>query len=186
MEKFFAHLERVTAEAEPRFLPTPSSRPGLPGVTSVVYRGLPEPGMLTAVTYGLSLAEHAAWRHGRPELCLSVSSPDEGWAHALGFVAERMRGVCPFSYGDVVDLGERICGESPMTAFVVFAPAVLAKEDCLRIDVSAPGHTGPDLVNVQGVYPIHEVERQYVAERGFGALWQHEWDPYDVQRPPVV
>lgn len=96
-----------------------------------------------------------------------------------------LRGQCPFSYGDTIGFGEQITPKSRMTAFVVFAPAVLDAEAC-RIDVSVPGHEGHDIVHLAGVYPIHDSERQFIGERGLKMFWDLEWDPYDVTRRPVV
>ncbi|MFD3613148.1 hypothetical protein ACFWXA_34850 [Streptomyces atroolivaceus] len=49
-------------------------------MTEIVYDDLPD-GPFTALTYGLSLAEHPDWQHGSPELCLSVNSTksDQLW-----------------------------------------------------------------------------------------------------------
>jgi hypothetical protein len=169
----------------PKFFSVQSTKPGLSQVTTVVYDGLPE-GLLTALTYGVSLAEHPEWRNGSLELCISVRSPDVIWAHALGFLAESPRGSCPFAYGNTLNFGERISTESDMTAFVVFAPAVLDRGDYTGIDVSLPGHEGHDVISVQGLYPIHDVERQFIDEQGLQAFWQKNWDPYDVHRLPAV
>ncbi|CAL9327449.1 suppressor of fused domain protein [Streptomyces sp. enrichment culture] len=138
-------------------------------MTKIVYDNLPD-GLLTALTYGLSLAEHPDWRDGSPELCLSVNSTNVIWAHAVGFLAEQLRGTCPFSYGSTIDFGERIVPESEMTAFCVFAPLVLDRDDYLGIDVGIPGHEGHDVINIQGMYPIHEVERQFINEYGLEAF----------------
>ncbi|MFD7481046.1 hypothetical protein ACFV8Z_55790 [Streptomyces sp. NPDC059837] len=75
-------------------------------MTEIVYDDLPD-GLLTTLTYGLSLAEHPDWQHGSPELCLSVNSTNVIWAHAVGFLAEQLRGTCPFSYGSTINFGER-------------------------------------------------------------------------------
>lgn len=185
VEKYLAHLDRLAGGQEPRFFPVRSARPELPRVTEIVYDNLPE-GQLTALTYGLSLAEHPDWRHGSPELCLSVTSSDVIWAHAVGYLAEGLRGTCPFSYGNTVDFGERIASESEMTAFCVFAPLVLDRDGYLGIDVGVPGHEGHDVINIQGMYPIHEVERQFINEQGLEAFWKRDWDPADVRRAPAV
>ncbi|GIG63385.1 hypothetical protein Lfu02_77570 [Longispora fulva] len=185
VEKYLAHLDRMTGGAEPRFLPVPSTKNGLENVTVMAYPGLPE-GLLTAVTYGLSLAEHPEWRHGTPELCISVSSSDELWARAIGHLAEGLRGSCPFAYGDTVGFGGPISPESAMTAFVVAAPAVMDRTDYAGIDVSAPGHEGHDVINIAGMYPIHEIERKFIREHGPQAFWEIEWDPCNVTRPPAV
>ena len=88
IERFLAHLDALTEDIEPEFWPMESTKPGMKGLTAITYPNLPEPGFLTAVTYGLSLADHELWRHGKPELCISVRSADRKWAQAAAFIAE--------------------------------------------------------------------------------------------------
>ena len=107
-ERYLAHLDRVSGGLEPRFTRVASTRPGLHGVTVISYEGVPEPGMLTALTYGVSLATHPEWRLGKPELALSVRSLDPAWGYVLGHVAETLRCECPFAYGDTINLGEPV------------------------------------------------------------------------------
>jgi hypothetical protein len=178
-ETYLAHLDRLSGQAEPAFVPIPSSHEGLKGLTVIVYSDLPA-GLQTALTYGVSLADHPQWRAGRPELCLSVRSDDERWPFVAGEVAEGMRGECPFTYGDTIDYESPLTPGTAMTAFAVFAPAVLDGEDT-RIEL-APD----DVVHLQGLYPIHDVERQFIAEAGLDAFWRHDFDPYDVSRAPAV
>jgi hypothetical protein len=73
-----------------------------------------------------------------------------------------------------------------MTGFVIFAPAVLDREDFLGIDVSPDEHEGHDLINIAGCYPIHQVESQFIRDNGLEAFWTSDWDMYDVTRPPAV
>jgi Suppressor of fused protein (SUFU) len=181
VEKYLAHLDHLSGGVEPRFLPVTSTKEDLKGVTVIAYERLPDD-LTTALTYGLSLAEHPDWTFGRPELCISVHSEDDRWAWAIGHLAEDLRGSCPFSYGNTIGLGERISPESGMTAFVIFSPAVLDRADC-RIDVSLEGHEGHDVIYLMGAYPIHEVERQYIEAHGLEAFWKRQWDMYDVRRP---
>src|SRR5579875_904443 len=138
VEGFLAHLDRITGGVEPLFLSVPRSASKLPEVTVMAYQGLPED-VLTAVTYGVSFARHAEWRHGSAELCLSVRSADLAWAHALGALAEACREVCPFTYGTLIDFGQRVSAESSMTAFAVFSPLVLERAAYLGIDLAGPG-----------------------------------------------
>jgi suppressor of fused protein SUFU len=156
-----------------------------------VYADLPEPGHLTGLTYGLSLAEHPDWHAGKPELCICVQSEDVAWALAVAHLAESLRGDCPFDYGSTIDFGERISDESEMASFVIFAPVVLDRDDYQHIHVGggpeANGQADPDdVVNIAGCYPIHDVELEFIQEQGLEAFWQLEWDPYDVTRPPAV
>jgi hypothetical protein len=181
IERFLAHLDRLSGGVEPRFIPVESTHPGLPGVTVIVYDDLPEPGMITGITYGLSLASHPEWRLGKPELCISVRSSDLSWPLAVGHIAEIQRGTNPFHYGDTINSGEQITAESAMTAFVIFAPAVLGRADYTDIDV---GEALP--INIIGLYPIHDAERRYIHQYGLKRFWGLGWDPYDMQRAAVV
>jgi hypothetical protein len=78
--------------------------------------GLPEPDLLLSVTYGVSLAQHAEWLLGKPELTICVGSSDVIWARAMGWIAEQVRGDCPFSYGDILNVGDRVTEDSEMSA----------------------------------------------------------------------
>jgi hypothetical protein len=181
LERYLAHLDRLVPEQEPRFLPIEPSNPALKGVVAITYEDLPEAGFLTAITYGLSLADHPEWRLGKPELLISVRSRDDRWARAAAFVADRLRGMSSFAYGETINFGEKVSPESAMTAFVIFAPAALDRADFLNIDV------GDDLpINLQGLYPIHDTERRWIREHGLEAFWRLEWDPFDVTRPAAT
>ena len=185
-EKYLTHLGRLSGGAEPAVLHVESTKPDLNGVTVITYRNLPRD-LTTALTYGLSLAAHPDWRHGRPELCLSVRSDNDVWPWALGRMAEGLRGECAFNDADVIDFGEPISPDSPMSAFVVYAPGVIDPADA-RIDVGVDASTSgrPDVIHLVGVYPIHETERRFIVAAGLEAFWKLDWDPYDVTRPPAV
>ncbi|MFG3200044.1 suppressor of fused domain protein [Streptomyces sp. NPDC048208] len=184
-EKYLAHLDRLCGGAKAEFYSQESSSPALPGVTTLVHEGLSD-GMLNAFTYGVSLAEHPAWQERTPELHLSVRSKNVVWAEALSFIADGMRGTCAFAYGDTVDLGERVTPESEMTAFCVFAPALPDPAGYTGLDVSVAGHEGHDLIDIVGLYPLHDIEMRYLHEHGLEALWNRDWDPHDVRRRPAV
>ena len=183
-EKYLAHLDRLSGGVEPRFLPVESTQRGRTDITVITYANLPA-GLHTAFTYGLSRTDHPDWRHGRPELCISVRSDDESWAYAAGHLAERLRGKCPFTYGNTIRFGKPVAPESALDAFVVFAPAVLDRDDC-RIDVSPPGQEGQDIIHIAGLYPVHENELRYITDHGLKAFWDNDWDMYDTTRPPAV
>jgi hypothetical protein len=69
-----------------------ATRAGLPPVCCFIFQGRPETGMMTAVTYGLSLGGHAEWGDQKPELIARVRSGDEDCGLALAGFAERLRG----------------------------------------------------------------------------------------------
>ena len=68
VERFLAHLDGLSGGMEPQFWPVESSHPGHHRLTVIRYRDLPEQGLLTGITYGLSLARQEEWIHGRPAL----------------------------------------------------------------------------------------------------------------------
>jgi Suppressor of fused protein (SUFU) len=190
-ERYLDHLDSLAGDLEPDFYQLDSTKDGLKGMTAVVYRGLPEPGHLIGLTYGLSLAEHPDWQQTKPELCICVQSDDVAWALAVAHLAEGLRGDCPFDYGSTIDFGQPISDESEMSSFVIFAPVVLERDDYLNIRVGGRaennGHAHPDdIVDIAGCYPIHDVELAYIQEHGLEAFWELDWDPYDVKRPPAV
>jgi hypothetical protein len=179
VERYLAHVDRLSGGREPRFQPI-GEPPGSDPLTSIIYHDLPGLGDLTALTYGLSLAEHPSWRYGKPELLISVRSTDIAWGLAIGHLAKSLRGRCPFTYGDTINFG-RITAESAMTAFLIFAPTVLDRPDYEGIDV---GDQIP--VNLAGCYPIHQIEQEYIADEGLQKFWHLDWHAEDVTRPPAV
>jgi hypothetical protein len=183
VEKYLSHLRRLRDGGEPvvhRIASTTALQP-----VGVMQYSSQATGLTTYFTYGLSYADHPQWRHGKPELVLSVRSVDPRWGSALGHIAEGLRGSCPFSYGNTIRFGQRIVNESTMRAFVVFAPAMVERDDWL-VDVSPDGQPGRDIVHLTGMYPIHEVEAQFIDANGLEAFWHRDWDPYDVRRRPAV
>ena len=178
-QRYLGYLDQISGGAQPRIFRVDSLRPDLKGVAAIVYDSAPQPGWVTAMTYGLSLARHAEWVHFRPELCISVASTDDAWAKAVAEVAERLRGRSAFLPGETIDFGRPISPESAMSSFVVFAPAVI--EPDVPIDV------GDDLpISITGIYPIHDEERLFIDEGGLEEFWNEEWDPADVRRPSLV
>ena len=181
LSKFLEHLDAIF-ETEPEFFPVESKIPGATNLACMVYRDIPEADHVTGVTYGLSEVVHPSWHSARPELILSVQSTDTAWPLAVAQMANRLRGKCPFGYGDVVDFGENISEESEMSGFLVFTPAILAPGAALGIDVGAQ-----QPLNLAGMYPIYKSEYAVLAEMGLERFWNHpNFDRYDVHRPAVT
>ena len=181
-ERYLEHLEGVFGK-EPEFFKGDSLTKGLPGVSTLIYRDIPEKGMVTGVTYGLSLGNHPNWKLGRPELIITVDAADTSWAHAAGYLANKLRGDCPFSYGNTINLGEKISDGSDMDAFFIFAPSALRnKPDYLDIDI------GTDYkIHIAGLYPIYESETKFIEKFGLEKFWKHPaYDMFDVKRRPLV
>jgi hypothetical protein len=180
IEKYMEYLDEIF-QVEPQFFMNESEIDGLQGVTSIVYENIPEKGMVTGVTYGLSLVEHEDWKFGRPELMITVDSKDIAWGQVIGFLANRLRGDCPFSYSNTINFRERISDESEMDAFLIFAPSILDKEDFLGIDI------GTDYkINLAGIYPIYSSEMGLISEWGLEKFWHHpNFDLYNVNRKRI-
>ena len=180
-ENFLDHLDSVSGGRAPRLIPVASTRPGVADVTVLVYDHVPEPGMTTGITYGLSIVDHPLWTTTRPELCLTVAARDDTWMHLVGELAERLRGDCPFVFGSTIDLGQPMGPDTDMSAFVVFVPGVLDRDDYEEIELGAG-----DLLSIVGVYPVHDSERRFIVDHGLEEFWRLGWDPYDVSRPAMV
>ncbi|UTW66221.1 suppressor of fused domain protein [bacterium SCSIO 12643] len=175
-----SHLDRIF-QVEPEFFSNDSIYPELNGVTSIVYKDIPEKGMITALTYGLSLINHPDWKYGRPELLISVDSDDVSWGQVVGFLANKLRGDCSFSYGETINFGKKISDSSEMDAFFVFAPSILEREDYLDVDI------GLDYkINIIGLYPMYASEMELINNWGLEKFWHHsDFDNYDVNRKRV-
>ena len=180
-DRFLDHLNAIAGGRNPRIIGIESTKPGLPNVAVAVYDHVPEPGMVTGITYGLSIVDHELWTTTRPELCLTVATRDDLWMHILGELAERLRGDCPFVFGSTIDTGGPITDETELAAFVVFPPAVLDRADYEHVEVG-DGRG----INIVGVYPIHPSERRFIDGHGVNEFWQLNWDPFDVTRASIV
>jgi Suppressor of fused protein (SUFU) len=179
-EMYLNHLDKIFQQ-EGDLYQEESLTEGLPGVTYIVYTDVPEVGHLTALTYGLSLVAHPEWKLGRPELCICVESADEEWAHALGYIANQLRGECAFSYGDTINFGEPISEDSDMDTFFVFAPSLLDPEDYTDIEVGADYK-----INIACLYPMYSDEVEAYEKMGLEEFWKHpDFDNYSVNRPRI-
>lgn len=174
-EEFLARIETLFGKEE-TILRVETTHPGLPNVSVFVYRDFPEQGLLTVVTYGLSAAHHPLWKLARPELVLTIASQDAAWAEAVGWVAERFRGEHPFSWGSAVSSDGAWTSETSMSAFLVFAPAGLSREQA-RLELPTK------VVQLTGVYPIYQRELALLAREGLERFWgRAEFDPLDPHR----
>ncbi|WP_046287400.1 MULTISPECIES: suppressor of fused domain protein [Zobellia] len=181
VEQYLAHLDRIF-QTEPEFFKGDAHTDGTPGVTNIVYRDVPEKGMITAITYGLSLGNHPDWKLGRPELIITVDSNDTSWTQVAGYVADTLRGNCPFFYGNTINFREKISDESEMDAFLVFAPSILERKDFANIEI------GLDYkINIAGLYPIYASEMDVIAKNGVQKFWKHpNFDLYNVNRKRIT
>ncbi|OXA88409.1 hypothetical protein B0A66_15500 [Flavobacterium hercynium] len=177
---YLNHLDNIFQQ-EPVYIMGEKDENGLQGVSVMMYKDVPEQGFITGITYGLSLVEHPEWKLGRQELCISVESTDENWAKVIGFVAEKLRGDCPFLYEQTINFREQISKDSEMDAFFVFAPSTLDRDDYLNIDI------GLDYkINIAGFYPIYSSEIEVIEKIGLKDFWHHpNFDNYAVNRERI-
>jgi len=181
VERYMEHLDRIFKK-KPEFFQNESEIHGIAGVSTIVYRDIPEKGMVTGITYGLSLVKHPSWKLGRPELMITVDSKDISWAQVAGYLANGLRGDCPFSYGNTINFKEKISDESKMDAFLVFAPSIIPnKNDYINIDI------GTDYkISIAGLYPIYSSEMKLIENWGLEKFWKHPgFDMYNVNRNPI-
>lgn len=180
IELYLKHLDNIF-QREPIFFMGEKDRNGLSGVSVMMYKDVPEVGCITGITYGLSLVDHPDWKLGKSELCISVESNNEDWAIAAGYIAEKLRGDCPFCYGETINFRKQISEDSEMDAFFVFAPSTLDKEDYLNIDI------GLDYkINIAGLYPIYSSEIKILERIGLKDFWHHpNFDNYAVNRERI-
>ena len=125
----------------------------------LVFDRVPGPASVTAFTSGISSVIHPAWKYGRPEMVLSIDSVDPAWWSALGLTAKRLRGICPFSYGNTLRCGRPISGQSEMSAFFLFWPTILQKDEW-HLTMS----TG--IINLVQAYPIFTEESGMISRIG--------------------
>ena len=95
---------------------------------------------LSAFSYGVSHASHPEQLH-QVELCLQVQSTDMAWAHIVGYLANQLRGDCPFRKGEIIKIGQAIASDSSMDAFVVAEPTHLFQKIPLSKTIKIQRHT---------------------------------------------
>lgn len=117
---------------------------------------------------------------------IAVRSDDDRWARAVALLATNLAGKCAFSYGDVLDFGQPVTEESAMTHFVLAPPSLLDRENYLNV-LGGRADLGPqEVVNIQGVYPIHTSEAAAINAGRMAEFWACGWDPYDVRRSAAL
>lgn len=178
--QYLDHLDRIFGR-EPKFYPFKNVMDGLPEILCLVYQDCPEAGHTTGVTWGLSEASHPDWVHSHPELMITVRSTELAWPLAAAELVRQLRSKCPFCYGDVVGFGGPVSNDSEMSAFFVFQPSIFDSAHVQNIPI------GDKRLNIAGLYPIYESEREVISRDGLKAFWHYpNFDLYDVNRPRVT
>lgn len=146
---------------------------GEPPLHVIVHHDSPAPGLVTSVTYGISI------QGPRSELVLQVDSRDIAWPLALGQLARTIRGRDAIHEGELFDLGQPVAAGSALSGFMVHR-ACDFPEGAPQLDL--PG--GP-LAMLQ-LYPLHPGEIARARRDGIGWLLTHRgWEPTRVGRPDL-
>jgi len=152
---------------------------GKPKIHVFYFEALPEAGMLTAVTCGLSNAAHPDWKFGRPELIVTMESANPAWGLAAGYFASTFFNEKRFSYGDMFKLDDPISDEGEMNAYLVFAPSFLDKEQA-RFEL--PDRT----IHLAGMYPVYDEEIAIYDRIGLKDFWHADrFEMYNPRRGRV-
>lgn len=152
---------------------------GGPPVSVFVYRSIPEAGMITGVTYGLSTYDHPDWKLSRPELIVSLETTNKSWAYAAAFFAAEFRGKKRFCYGDVFTTDAPLADDTKMDAFLIFAQSLFDPEDAVV-------QLNDYKVTLSQLYPIYRSEISVYEEIGLKNLWHHkDFGIYDPRREPI-
>jgi hypothetical protein len=176
-QTFLEHIESIFGEADAIHMAAASDNG--PPVAVFVYHDIPEPGMITGVTYGLSLCPFPAWKFGRPEMIVSVNSSSLDWPLSAATFAASFRGQKPFQYGDIFTTDDPLAPDSTMNGFLVFAQSIL-DSDMASIQLEKYK------INFSQFYPIYEEEVAIYERIGLEAFFKHEdFDMYEVKRKPV-
>ncbi|SHE37104.1 hypothetical protein [Pedobacter caeni] len=181
-EQYLNHLNGIFKK-KPLLFKEDSLDSLLPGVSTIVYENIPRKGMITSFTYGLSLGNHPDWKNGRPEITLTVKSDSFAWGRVSGYLANWLRGKCPFSYGNPIDFQEKISDDSEMDGFLVFAPSIFKnKSDYQDIDIGAEYK-----IYIKGIYPIYSSEIEVISKLELENFWKHpNFELYNVNRKRIT
>ena len=164
----------------------PPFRPEAGRVAAVIFTDTPGKGYVTGFTYGLSLTSHPEWQAGGRELSISVRSTAIEWAEVPARTVAALRGMGPFSRGQVVGYQQPYVPPSEMSSILLTTPWEEWQPDLAGLDLGTPGTETGDPIEVIGVCPIYASERDFVRSNGVDAFLGLPWDRFDPLRPPAV
>lgn len=176
-EIFIEHLQSVFGMEDA--IHSAVARDGGTPISVFVYRDLPEAGMITGVTYGLSHRPFPAWIHSRPEMIVSVNSDSIDWACSAATFVALFRGEKAFRYGDIFTTDFPLAPDTTMNGFLVFAQSIL-DQDVESVQLSKYK------VHFSQFYPIYQEEVALYERIGLKDFWHHkDFDMYDIRRKPI-
>ena len=178
--QYLVHL-LMAFQQQPEFRAMRGAHKDSPDIYYLLFKDWPEPGYMTVVTYGLSLVENPRWKTNRKELCMTVNASTENWQLIVPYMANRLRGDCPFEYANTLNLGQPIDPGSKMDCFFVATPGMLKREEFLDIEIGADYK-----IDIQGFYPMYAEELQSFNELGVAAFLKRlDVEAYNVKRERI-
>ena len=177
-EQTFLDVLVDVAGREPEYFPIGEVANNGPKINTAYWHDLPEKGLLTGFTIGLSA--HARWRHRRvrPELMISVESSDRAWIMAMGYVAMQAANTFSFDVDETIDFRAQIASDSAMSAFLITSQMMLPES----YDV-IPGRYVD--VALRQLTPLYAEELRGIRAHGPEKLRTTVDDPSNVRRKPV-
>jgi hypothetical protein len=140
----------------------------------------PAQGMLTAVTAGLSNANHPSWVNGRPELSFTLKTTDSGWGSAAAYIAQSFYGDSPFHYQASFKLDAPMSRDSAMNACFVYKPQFMSDE---QITFELPDRT----IHLASLFPMYDEEVRMYETVGLLEFWNTPgFDCYDPRRASLA
>ncbi|QBR13176.1 suppressor of fused domain protein [Sphingobacterium sp. CZ-2] len=135
-----------------------SVKKGLPFVYTLVFnQDTSEP--LCTFSYGASFAVTPDQKE-KVELMLQMDSEDMAWAHVVGYLANQLRGDCPFNPGEIIRFGQKISQESKLNSFVLVTPDLDGLPNPVFDGKKSTG------VHIMQLLPIYEEEVLSIARLG--------------------
>lgn len=152
---------------------------GGPPIAVFVYEGCPEPGMITGITYGLSVRAYPDWKLARPEMVISMESTSRSWPSAALGLTSYFASKKRFCYGDIFTVDGSLADDSEMDAALIFAQSLLDPVDAaLEVD----GYK----IHLSQYYPMYRSEVGLYDRIGLKSFWHHpQFGIYDPKRPRI-
>jgi hypothetical protein len=144
------------------------------------FSDFPAPGMLTAVTAGLSNANHPEWVHGKPEVSFTLTTTDAGWGKGAAYLAQEFFGKHSFAYQTSFAIDVPFSSDSLMNACFVYRPQFMDK-DQVKFELS------DRTVYLAGLFPMYNEEIAIYEAKGTEAFWNTPgFHPYDPTRASIA
>ena len=176
VEKYLEHLDTIF-KVEPTYFKY--SEDESPALHTFTYKGIPEEGMISGFTCGLSLVEPPYNGNVRNEFLVSVDSEDISWVMAAADIVLKHRGNAAFQVGDTINFNAQVSKESGMSSFFIWHQGLINESHEL---ICLPEWH----VRILQLFPIYDDERLIIKEHGPDWLMELVDDPSDVKRESVA